>query len=617
MKNQQISYQLRVGKLEMPTIKGLEAKFGTQTYQQIQAMFSAMFHRYLIKGAHLTPTGAVTHSVAMPYWAKRINNPKAHNIALKVLSKAGWITVSTRPNNNWSEAYINESKLLEYVTKEELDSTRMYHKFMDYKLSNTQSTTTNAVVQNGAKLKSTLTRTGFQKAGNVEFQYNTNQIYNYFKDVLIEVNKGIEKMILKYPQIATDHANYKELGREVLEYLSTQNATYTSGERTSDFRGRDIAGYLSKIGNPIGFKVMRSMLVIPEQYRNIATPRGLRNKYLFIAELTGFKKGTKLAKFTAGNKAYANKTLTGDLVHDLWLENTYADIDAYYNTPNHKWIYPIEIDMSASILGYIGLLLNHKPFLDRCNILPGDLSDAWGHDIITNRDQMKTTMRRCYGSQMSAVDMWRDMDIEFTQDQVNTFEYELEYGEMAVANRLKDFIINNSIMKPEMTVRVFNETLNFSCNKFHNVGEKTTQYDLWDSHTQSIRRIHNTQTTRKPDLKSFKRVGPTTLIHGLDSQVENNTCDAVIDEYGFCLPIHDALILCAEAAHYGREIYSNGRTPDEPSLKSIYTNRNTILSNFFNDLGIKGSKIAEFKSEVLAYAEPLTEPLEINSMVLK
>ena len=612
-----IAYQIINGKLTMPNIKGFKQAFGTTTYTQVERMFNAMWNRYLTKGAHTTPNGDPVHSVAMPYWAKQINNPKAHNLALKVLAKAGWITVSTRPSNNWSEAYLNESKLLEYVTRADLDHIRMYHKHSDYKLSNTESTTSTTTLQQGKKLASNLNRTGFMKAGNTPFRFNTTLMQSEYDLVLSEVNKGIEKMILKYPQIAQDHANYRELGTEIIDALIHENATYTPGERASDFRGRDIAGYLSKIGNPIGFKVMRSLLVIPELYRNKATEAGLRNKYLFIAELNGFKSGTKYAKVTFGMKCYKDRTFTDCAVENLWLENTYHDIDLYNSTDNHHWIYPIEIDMSASVLGFIGLLLNHKPFLDRCNITHGTLTDAWGHDIITNRPQFKTIMRRCYGSQMNAADMWRDMDMEFTQDEVNAFEYELEYGEMAVANRLKDFIIDNSIMQPTMQVQVANETVEVNSNKFHNKGEKTTTYDFYDSATDTIRRIHNTSTIRVPDLRSFKRVGPTTLIHGLDSQVMNNAVDAVYNQYNWVLPIHDAMILCAEAADYGREIYANGRTQDEPSLKYIHTNRNTILSKFFNSLGIKGSKVEEFKREVMAFVEPLTEPLDINPMVLK
>lgn len=50
--------------------------------------------------------------------------------------------------------------------------------------------------------------------------------------------------------------------------------------------------------------------------------------------------------------------------------------------------------------------------------------------------------------------------------------------------------------------------------------------------------------------------------------------------------IHDADILCCEAADYAREVYANGRTDPEPSLKYIHTNRNQILSKYFTSLGI-------------------------------
>ena len=265
----------------------------------------------------------------------------------------------------------------------------------------------------------------------------------------------------------------------------------------------------------------------------------------------------------------------------------------------------------------MGLILNHKPFLDRCNITQGDLSDAWGHSVITNRPQFKTIMRQCYGSQMSAQQMWDNMDMSYTAEEVVAFNQELESGELAVAIAFKDFIIDNSQMQPIMELNVLGDKVTTHCNKFHNVGESTTAFDLYDTSTNSIRRIHNTQTKRVPDLKSFKRYGPTGLIHGLDGRVMNNTTDAVINQYGFALPIHDALILCCESADYAREIYANGRTPDEPSLKHINVNRNKILSDYFTSLNIPASKVEEFKRDVLTLVEPLEEKLSINLMVLK
>ena len=263
------------------------------------------------------------------------------------------------------------------------------------------------------------------------------------------------------------------------------------------------------------------------------------------------------------------------------------------------------------------MLLNHKPFLDRCNITHGDLSDAWGHDVITNRPQFKTIMRQCYGSQMTAQAMWDDMEIEYTKEEVVAFNHEIEDGELAVAIAFKDFIINNSQMQPKMELNVLNNKVTTYCNKFHHIGEVTTEFDLFDTATNSIRRVHNTETKKVPDLKSFRRYGPTGLIHGLDGRVMDNAVDAVVDMYDWVLDIHDAMVLCCESANYARDVYANGRNEDEPSLKHIHTNRNKILSEYFTSLNIPASRLANWKATVTPLVEPLEEELIINPMVLK
>ena len=625
-----IHQQIMAGKLTMPRINDMEGVYGTEVYKQIELMFTAMWQAYLAKGAN-TP-------VSLPYWAKRIQHPTAMNQALKLLSDNGWITVSTRPNNNWSEAYINESKLLTYVTKSHLDHIRMHNKYNKYKLTFhelDQDFGANKQKINGKVYTVDKSCTGFAKAGKVAFQFDTVAMHKHHELVLSQVNKGIEKMIEEYPAIIDDQANYREIGTEIVDSLIYEAGTYNAGPRTSDPRHRDNSGYLNKVANPVGFKVMRGLLVIPEQYRNVCTNNGLRNKYLFIAELCGFKSGSTQSKVNFGRTCYFNGTQAHDAVENLWLNRTYMDINnaldtdfdsvadlannelAVIQASTYKWQVPIEIDMSASVLGYLGLLLNHKPFLDRCNITLGDLTDAWGHSVITNRPQFKTIMRQCYGSQMSAQQMWDDMDMPYTKEEVVAFNHELEHGELAVAIAFKDFLINNAQMQPTMQLHVLNNIVTTYCNKFHNVGETTTQFDLFDTATNSIRRVHNTETKRIPDLKSFKRYGPTGLIHGLDGNVMDNTTDAVINQYEFALPIHDALILCCEAADYAREIYANGRTANEPSLKYIHTNRNSILSNYFTSLNIPASKLADWKATVAPLIQPLTEELIINPLVLK
>lgn len=402
------------------------------------------------------------------------------------------------------------------------------------------------------------------------------------------------------------------------------------------------------IGNPIGFKVMRSLLVIPENARNQATYKGLESKLMFVAQLLGFKNGSKQDKIDQGWAQYLssefhecdyNDDTAEEVFENMWLHRLYQDLDnAFGNSYKlsiykqraskgktlpidlplvpYKWAVPIEIDMSASVLGYLGLLLSHKPFLDRCNITQGNLTDAWAHDIITNRKQFKSIMRQCYGSQMSAQDMWNEMEIAYTQEEVQAFNKEMESGDIAVAIKFKDFIIDNCQMQPEMQLHVLNEKAATFCNRFHIVGEDTTIFDLYDSTTDSIRTIHNTSIKQVPDLKSFKRYAVTGLIHNLDGQVMDNTVYHVINKYVFCLPIHDAAILCCEAADYAREIYTNGTTPDEPSLAHIHTNRKSILQNYFRSVNIPASAVKEWKL-LQRHVIPLEEPLVVNPMVLK
>lgn len=624
-----IREQILNNRLELPVIRDLKVT------PECQAMFRAMWYRYIAKGP--------TEPTSMTYWAQRIANPKLHNQLLRILSDFGWITVSTRPNNNWSEAYINESKLLQYCTKAELDRTRMFYKFSKYKLElhhDDQDYGANVTSVRGKSMNTGLFRPGFAKSGKVKYSFDTEFMYVYETEVTQQINKGISNMIERYPQILEDHANYEELGKEVVEaYIYAEDNLYNAGPRTSDPRGRNNRGDLSKIGNPIGFKIMRSLLTIPEEYRNQATTKGLANKYLFIAELMGFKEGTAEAKVDFGRKCYYTTALSEDVVETIWLERLYQDIDSAFGNlftlnilkrraladnlnfadpaiVTYKWTVPIEIDMSASVLGFLGLLLNHSPFMERCNILPGTLSDAWGHNVITNRNQFKTSMRPLYGSQLSAQAMWNDMDIPYTMEEVHAFQHELDHGEFRVAVAFKDFLINNAQMQPEMDLVVNGETTHTYCNKFHNVGETTTEYDLFDTATGRIRRIHNTTTRRVPDLQSFRRYTVTGLIHALDAQVMDNTVNHVIDQYGFAIDIHDAIICCCESADYARDVYANGTTPTEPSLKQIHTNRNSILQNYIRSLNIPALAITEFK-QVMALVEPLTTELHINPLVLK
>ena len=632
------------GKLYMPKIQKIKQVYGDKVYSQIENMFEAMWYSYLQEGTKGT--------VSLPYWSKRIKQPRAMNIALMLLSKNGWIQSKSIPGNNWGEANIREDKLLKYVTPEELASVRKSFKFSKYILKNEDvATANNRTRLNGKTKKTGIIRNGFMKTGNTKFLFDTVTMEHYSDEVMALINKGIEKMTIKHPSIADDLANYGEVGKEIIEHYIWNKGTYTAGQNQNDSRGRNISGMLNKIGNPIGFKIMRSLLVIPEADRNVATKAGLKNKYLFIAELLGYKKGTVKGKENYGRRAYFNKTVhdeveLDDLYETIWLERMYDEIDevlsvavwnkraalSNYRAGNismtetakkvetftgSKWSIPLEIDMSASILGIMGLLLKHKPFMDRTNMIGRTIGDAWHHDVITNRIQFKTIMRVCYGSSMPANEMWKEMKIPFTTDEVMAFETELDTGSVSVANRLKDFIIQNARPQKTMTIKLWDEEFEIECNKYFNIGEATNKFDLYDTHSNSIRRIHNTETIKRADLSSFRRFFPTLLVHGIDSQIEDNTVDAVMDAYGWAIDIHDAIILDAEATEYAKDVYCSGRNRNEPSLEKLFKTGNQILSAYFTSIGIKSNKLVDWKTDVAAYIDRHTSTFRCNRIVLK
>ena len=647
MKSNKYRDMMFSGHLYMPKISKLKSIYGVSVYEEIEKMFEATWHAYLKSGTK--------GNISSPYWAKRISNAKAMNIALNLLSKAGWVTISTQPGNNWSEISLNESKLLKYLTIEELASIRKQYKFSKYLLRDEDiAKHNNRTRLNGQTKKTGLVRNGFMKTGNTRFQFDTAVMSEYQYEITTLINKGIDKMAVKYPNIFDDLANYSEIGKDIVENYIYNNGIYSAGQNTNDSRGRNISGMLNKIGNPLGFKIMRSLLVIPEWNQNVATAKGLRNKYLFIAELLGYKKGNVAGKVSFGRRAYLDRRLLNlvmpkdidDLYENIWLERLYSDIDhvldmgdwkkiasmSKYKTGSEsmtataksietfsgkKWSVPIEIDMSASILGIMGLLLNHEPFLDRTNMIGSTIGDAWNHKVITNRIQFKTIMRVCYGSGMPADQMWSEMDIDYTQEEVTAFAHELDQGEMSVANRFKDFIIQNAKPKEAMTLKIDNEEFKVECNKYFNIGETTSKFDLYDTYSNSIRRIHNTETVKRPDLKSFKRFFVTGLIHNLDSQVMDESSDAVMDAYDWLLDLHDAMILCCEATDYAKDVYCSGRSKETPSLERIHRERNEILGKYFTSIGIKSSKLKDWKENVGDHIEKYKGTLKVNRIVLK
>lgn len=103
----------------------------------IEEFWSNIFHNFLREKSCDTIT-----------WFIKFNNPVLFNTLLMHLSKGGWITSESNGGNH-AFITLNESKLLKWVTEEELVNLRFRYKFLKYRLQKTKSTLSDIVQING------------------------------------------------------------------------------------------------------------------------------------------------------------------------------------------------------------------------------------------------------------------------------------------------------------------------------------------------------------------------------------------------------------------------------------------------------------------------------------
>ena len=355
---------------------------------------------------------------------------------------------------------------------------------------------------------------------------------------------------------------------------------------------------------------------------NIETTKMLETVYRFIAELNGYKSGTVSGKTQFGKECYANRTLpelSDDSTHEIiWLERLY-DITMRFHMHLAEggeprafhWDVPIELDASASMLGYAGVLLADRRLLEMVNLL-GDadaLVDPWEIEGLSRAKVKAAATPKLYGSSKSAAELWTKKKLSYTLDELQLINKELSDGALGLANKLKDFLISQCQPKAVMNIKIGDDEFTIRCNRYRNKGEATKSYDLYDSSTKTIRTIRHTSTVRVPDLEQFRRFFPTGLIHNLDSQVADHVTLKTIEKYGFCISIHDAFLVSPWAAEDVRKWYAE-------EMFKIYENREGILRGYFTSIGIPLGT-AEW-NKVLSKVVPITEEItEFRGEVLK
>lgn len=305
--------------------------------------------------------------------------------------------------------------------------------------------------------------------------------------------------------------------------------------------------------------------------RNIATNAGVYAYSLFIAELNGFKEGTELAKSQFGIKCYQSTTLhdldpnseddRAEFHENFWLQRIYNELDTYFDTSldfidikqasydellsvttdnSHKWSTPIETDASASLLQWMGVLLNDKRLMSMTNVIGDTLTDPWEFEGIPRKQFKTAATPMLYGSSKPCHELWSDAKIAYTLEQVQLFTTELSSGALGLVNAFKNFLINNCKMQETMQPHIIDETFTIECNRYNHIGEETKIYNIYDSITGTIPPIHHTTTKKVADLEQFRLYTVTLLVHNIDSQAANYVVNKAFDKYGWVIDIHDA-----------------------------------------------------------------------------
>ena len=545
------------------------------------------------------------------YWYDQFKNPEIFNKLMFHLCNSGWVTSITEPSKNWAECMINPDKVKAYYSSEDVYSLRVDYKFKKYQLPDSNTTAKDTTLtKTPLGLRSTgLTRPGATKQASNTFTYDIDMITKYYDVIKLNLTKSIRLL----PTESNKEVSYDDVAVEILNYIILTDEEHKIGNSFIDSRGRLIKDLLSKVFNPISNKDARALLKVEPKKLGI---KGRRRVYLAIAELLGHKANTIAEKLEYGRKAYENKTLLeldiedkstqikedlsllgtdnkyileavnqeinrvekarAEVCHNIWLERIYLNLD-YYDASMANWNTPIELDQTASMLQIQGVLLNHKPFLEMTNVIGDTLQDAWSfnEEGITRLQFKKAMTPRLYGSSQACSTLWTNAKIKWNMNQVKAFDKEITTGAMAVADKFKEFIIQNVKPKETMSIKIWNEVFNIYPNRYKNVGEYTLKYDIYDSRTKSVRSIYHTHTKRVPDLDQFRTYFVTLLIHNLDSQL----ADYIELNTDWCLAIYDAFIVHPADAEQVEIAYCQ-------FMKDMHNNREKILVNFFDSTGI-------------------------------
>jgi hypothetical protein len=250
---------LLLGKLPLPSRDKFVETFGIAGAELGDSILSSCWHQYLLNGDKGSINGI--------HWAESTSNATLLNSTLRILSKNRWIIVTSVPKYRWSDIKINESKLLEYLTPDELMSVRKHKKFVKYMPTFDDTPSPTNLTRVNGKVRSTgLIRYGFAAAKDTQYYYDIETLRKYADPIAMNVVKGMSKCRELWTDMTSIEADYDAISIDIVNDLASTPQLMTIGNNTSDSRGRAIKSGLSKVANPIGYKDFRALLSIPVGY---------------------------------------------------------------------------------------------------------------------------------------------------------------------------------------------------------------------------------------------------------------------------------------------------------------------------------------------------------------
>ena len=127
------------------------------------------------------------------YWYDQFKNPEIFNKILFHLCNSGWVISITEPTKNWAELNINENKVKDYYSSEDIRSIRIDYKFRKYQLPDSNTTAQDTVLtKTPLGLRSTgLTRPGATKQASNTFTYDIAMLSKYYEVIKLNLTKSI------------------------------------------------------------------------------------------------------------------------------------------------------------------------------------------------------------------------------------------------------------------------------------------------------------------------------------------------------------------------------------------------------------------------------------------